>query len=525
MVTTEDLVQRRRWYILAVLCLSLTVIGIDNTILNVALPSIVRGLDASGSQLQWMVDAYTIVFACLLLTAGALGDRFGRRRALLLGLAWFGTFSALASLANSPFHLILARGLMGIGGAFIFPTTLSILTNVFTEPRERSRAIGIWAGVSGVGIAAGPLLGGLLVEHFGWHAVFWVNAPVCAVGLLLSALVIPPMANEERRPLDPLGALLSIVGLVALLYAIIEAPDRGWTAPGVEGGLVAAVLLLGGFAWWEARTPHPMLDVQFFRNPRFSAASATITITTFALYASTFLLTQYFQFTLGYSPLKSGVMITPLAIGLMVGSPQAPRLVDRFGTKRVVVGGLAIVAVGMACYGSNTVMSSFTAGLVVRFFYGLAFGFVGPPVTESIMGSIPKERAGVGSAVNDTTRQVGGALGVAVLGSIFASRYHQVMDATTLPASVRDAARESIGATLQVAQGTRDAGLATRVRDAGFEAFHSSMRVTYAIAAAIILGAMFVAWKYLPARAVEIEHPLATEVESVTGGLSVADPR
>jgi EmrB/QacA subfamily drug resistance transporter len=525
MVTTEDLVQRRRWYILAVLCLSLTVIGIDNTILNVALPSIVRGLDASGSQLQWMVDAYTIVFACLLLTAGALGDRFGRRRALLLGLAWFGIFSGLASFANSPVHLILARGLMGIGGAFIFPTTLSILTNVFTEPRERSRAIGIWAGVSGVGIAAGPLLGGLLVEHFGWHAVFWVNAPVCAVGLVLSALVIPPMANEERRPLDPLGAVLSIVGLVALLYAIIEAPDRGWTAPGVEGGLVAAVLLLGAFAWWEAKTPHPMLDVQFFRNPRFSAASATITITTFALYASTFLLTQYFQFTLGYSPLKSGVMITPLAIGLMVGSPQAPKLVERFGTKRVVVGGLAIVAVGMACYGSNTVMSSFTAGLVVRFFYGLAFGFVGPPVTESIMGSIPKERAGVGSAVNDTTRQVGGALGVAVLGSIFASRYHQVMDATTLPASVRDVARESIGATLQVAQRTRDAGLAARVRDAGFEAFHSSMRVTYAIAVAIILGAMFVAWKYLPAHAVEIEHPLATEVESVTGGLSVADPQ
>jgi EmrB/QacA subfamily drug resistance transporter len=526
MVTTAEPLDHRRWYILAVLCLSLTVIGIDNTILNVALPSIVEGLHASGSQLQWMVDAYTIVFACLLLTAGALGDRFGRRRALLLGLAWFGTFSALASLATTGFQLILARGAMGIGGAFIFPTTLSILTNVFTEPRERSRAIGIWAGVSGVGIAVGPLLGGFLVEHFGWHAVFWVNAPVCALGFVLSAIVIPRTTNEVRHPLDPFGAVLSVVGLVGLLYAIIEAPNGGWTAPGVAAGFVIAAIGLGLFAWWEATCEHPMLDVQFFRNPRFSAASATITITTFGLYASTFLLTQYFQFTLGYSPLKAGVMITPVAVGLMIGSPQAPKLVDRYGTKRVVLFGLAIVAVGMACYGSNTLMSNFAIGMVIRLFYGLAFGFVGPPVTESIMGSIPKERAGVGSAVNDTTRQVGGALGVAVLGSIFAARYHQVMDgASALPAAVRSSARESIGTTLEVVRGTKDAGLATRLRDAGFDAFHSSMRLTYAIAVAIILGAMYVAWRYLPAEAVEIDHPVATEVDPVTGGLSVADPR
>ena len=526
MVPNAELIHRRRWAILGVLCLSLIVIGIDNTILNVALPSIVRGLDASGSQLQWMVDAYAIVFACLLLTAGALGDRFGRRRSLLLGLALFGAFSALASLADTPFQLIVTRGLMGIGGAFIFPTTLSILTNVFDQPRERSQAIGIWAGVSGVGIAAGPLLGGLRVEHFGWHAVFWVNAPVCAVAFVLPAPIIPPMPNAGRHPLDPLGAALSIVGLVGLLYAIIQGPNGGWTASGVLLGFAAAAVFLGSFAWWEVKTPHPMLDVRFFRNPRFSAASATITITTFALYASTFLLTQYFQFVLGYSPLKSGVMITPLAIGLMIGSPQAPRFVERYGTKRVVLFGLTLVAIGMACYGSNTIMSSFAAGLVIRFFYGLAFGFIGPPVTESIMGSVPKERAGVGSAVNDTTRQVGGALGVAVLGSIFASRYHRVMDATSsLPRAVRQSARESIGTTLQVARRTGDPELAAKVRAAGYEAFHSSMRITYAVAVLIILGAMYVAWRYLPARAIDIDHPVATEVDSVGGSLSVADPR
>ena len=504
MVPNAELIHRRRWAILGVLCLSLIVIGIDNTILNVALPSIVRGLDASGSQLQWMVDAYAIVFACLLLTAGALGDRFGRRRSLLLGLALFGAFSALASLADTPFQLIVTRGLMGIGGAFIFPTTLSILTNVFDQPRERSQAIGIWAGVSGVGIQI---------------RVFWV-------AFVLTASIIPPMPNAGRHPLDPLGAALSIVGLVGLLYAIIQGPNGGWTASGVLLGFAAAAVFLGSFAWWEVKTPHPMLDVRFFRNPRFSAASATITITTFALYASTFLLTQYFQFVLGYSPLKSGVMITPLAIGLMIGSPQAPRFVERYGTKRVVLFGLTLVAIGMACYGSNTIMSSFAAGLVIRFFYGLAFGFIGPPVTESIMGSVPKERAGVGSAVNDTTRQVGGALGVAVLGSIFASRYHRVMDATSsLPRAVRQSARESIGTTLQVARRTGDPELAAKVRAAGYEAFHSSMRITYAVAVLIILGAMYVAWRYLPARAIDIDHPVATEVDSVGGSLSVADPR
>ena len=520
MVTSDALAARRRWYILGVLCLSLTVIGIDNTILNVALPSIVKGLDASGSQLQWMVDAYAIVFACLLLTAGALGDRFGRRRALLTGLAWFGVFSALASLANTPVQLIIARGLMGIGGAFIFPTTLSILTNVFHDPRERSRAIGVWAGVSGVGIAAGPLLGGLLVEHFGWHSVFWINAPVCAAGFVLTALVIPPLTSEAKHPLDPIGAVLSIVGLVGLLYAIIQAPNGRWTDPGVLIGFADAVLVLSAFAWWETKTAHPMLDVQFFKNPRFSAASATITITTFALYASTFLLTQYFQFILGYSPLKAGVMITPLAVGLMIGSPQAPRLVERYGTKRVVLGGLTLVALGMACYGSNTIMSSFTAGLVVRFFYGLAFGFVGPPVTESIMGSIPKERAGVGSAVNDTTRQVGGALGVAVLGSIFAARYHMMLDASSrVPASLKHAARESIGATLGIANGTKDQALAAQLRQAGYGAFHSSMRITYTCAVVIVLGAMFVAWKFLPARAVDMTD---SHIEIPSGGAPLA---
>ena len=488
------------------LSLCVVVIGVDNTILNVALPSIVRSLDASGSQLQWMVDAYTIVFACLLLTAGSLGDRYGRRRMLMFGLAWFGVVSALASMAGSPGMLIAARALMGVGGAFIFPTTLSILTNTFRDPAERARAIGVWAGVAGIGIAIGPVIGGLLVEHLGWGSVFFINVPVCALTFALAWRFIPNTSSPEESPLDPIGAALSIAGLVALLFAIIEVPNHGWVAPDVLGGFVVGLVFLGLFAAWETHTPRPMLDIRFFRNARFSAASATITLAYFALFASTFLLTQYFQFVLGYSPLESGLMLTPVALGLMIGSPIAPRFVQRIGTKRVVVFGLVVVAAAMACYASDTIMSSFALGFGVRLVYGIGMGVTVAPVTESIMGSLPPGRAGVGSAVNDTTRQTGGALGVAVLGSIFASQYHATFDtARSLPPGVAHSARDSIGTSLQVARHL-PAGVATQVRSVATDAFLSSMRITYTCAVAVVLAAVFVAARFLPARAREPEE-------------------
>ncbi|HMF83449.1 MAG TPA: MFS transporter [Acidimicrobiia bacterium] len=495
------------------LSLCVVVIGVDNTILNVAIPSIVRSLDASGSQLQWMVDAYTIVFACLLLTAGSLGDRYGRRRTLMFGLAWFGVFSALASTASSPSMLIGARALMGVGGAFIFPTTLSILTNTFRDPAERARAIGVWAGVAGIGIAIGPVVGGLLVEHLGWGSVFLINVPVCTITFVLARWLVPNTSAPEESPLDPIGALLSIAGLVGLLFAIIEVPNHGWTAPDVLAGFAIGLVFLAAFAAWETHTPRPMLDVRFFRNPRFSAASATITLAYFALFASTFLLTQYFQFVLGYSPLESGLMLTPVALGLMVGSPSAPRFVHRFGTKRVVVFGLLVVAAAMACYASDTIMSSFALGFGVRLVYGIGMGVTVSPVTESIMGSLPPGRAGVGSAVNDTTRQTGGALGVAVLGSIFASQYHATWDAARgVSPAVVHSARDSIGTSLQVAKHL-PAGVATQVEAVATDAFLSSMRITYTCAVAVVLGAVFVAARFLPARAREPEthddHELA----------------
>jgi EmrB/QacA subfamily drug resistance transporter len=489
----------RRWYTLAVLCMSLVIITIDNSILNVALPTIVRDLGASGSDLQWIIDAYIIVFASLLLTAGALGDKFGRKGALSIGLLLFGGFSGLASLANSPEMLIAARGLMGIGAAFIFPTTLSILTNTFTG-HERARAIGVWAGVSGIGVALGPVLGGILVEHFYWGAVFFVNVPICVLALVLGYFFIPTSRDPDNRPLDPLGALLSIVTLVALLYAIIQAPEKGWLATDVVAAFAASLVLLSVFAWWETHTKEPMIDVRVFRNPRFSAASGVLTLTSFALYGSVFLLIQYFQFVLGYSPLEAGLLATPVAVGMMVMSPNAPRLVLRWGTKRVVVVGLLVVAAAMLLYGSNTVMSSFVGGCAVRLLFGIGLGLTSAPATESIMGSLPPSRAGVGSAINDTTRQTGGALGVAIIGSVFLAAYHHFADKTRhLSAASSAALHDSVGRALELARNLPTKQGAALV-ELSREAFVDAMRITYPIAAAFIVFAAFIAWRYLPAR-------------------------
>jgi EmrB/QacA subfamily drug resistance transporter len=513
----------RRWWSLAILCMSLLVTTVDNTILNVALPSIVKDIGASGSDLQWIVDAYSLVFAGLLLTAGSLGDRLGRKGALTFGLIWFGTFSALASQAGSSSQLIICRGLMGVGGAFIFPTTLSMITNTFPDARERARAIGIWAGVAGLGVAIGPLGGGLLLEHFFWGSVFLVNVPICIAAVVLGHFLVPDSRDPEEGKLDPLGSVLSIIGLGGLLYGIIQAPELGWGDPLVITGLVVGAVFIAFFLLWERWTPDPMLNLSFFKNPRFSAASTTITLTYFGLFGSTFLLTQYFQFVLGYSPLKAGMMTAPVAIGLMVAAPRAPGFVDRYGTKKVIFTGLLVVAGCLSLYGSDTVMSSFVAGGLVRLVFGLGMGLTTAPATESIMGSLPLGKAGVGSAVNDTTRQTGGALGVAVLGSIFALRYHSIVQTDAVPASLRDGVHDSIGRAIEVAQAPGVAATdANAAINAAREAFIVSMRLSYALAAGIILLAAGVTWKYLPAWAPGAT-PITREDEVLAEAMSVTD--
>jgi EmrB/QacA subfamily drug resistance transporter len=340
-------VHERRWAILGVLCVSLLIIVMDNTILNVAIPSLIRDLGATNSEIQWIVDAYVLVFAGLLLTAGSLSDRFGRKGTLQLGIVLFGIGSAAAAMSSSAEQLILTRAFMGIGGALIMPSTLSILMDVFRDPRERGRAIAIWAGFSGLGVAIGPITGGLLLEHFSWSSVFWVNLPIGIVALVLGAFLVPTSRDPRQSRLDPVGAVLSIVGLGTLLFGIIEGPAKGWTDGAVLGAFGIAALCLVGFLVWERHTAHPMLDMSVFRNPRFSAASATITMVFFALFGSLFLMTQYWQLVHGYSPLEAGVRLLPHAATMMIVAPLSARLVERVGTKRAVVTGLTLVATGL----------------------------------------------------------------------------------------------------------------------------------------------------------------------------------
>ncbi len=427
-------VHRRRWLTLAVLCFSLVVIVVDNSILNVALPTLSRpvargGLGAVDSDLQWIVDAYILVFAGLLLTAGSLGDRFGRYRALAFGLVVFGTGSALAAFSGSSSALIAARAVMGVGGAFIMPATLSIITNVFTDPREHGRAIGVWAGVSALGLAIGPVTGGLLLEHFWWGSVLLVNVPIVILALVGGWLFVPDSRDPAAPRIDVPGALLSMAGLAAVLWGLIEAPTEGWTSTGVLAAFAAGFGLLVVFVFWESWTDQPMLDIGFFRNPRFSVASAAITLTFMSLMGVIFVLTQYLQTVLGYSPLKAGAILIPMSLVLLVLAPTSARIVERVGTKAVLGTGLLLVSTALALQTTFEVSSSTVHVIAVTMVLAAGMANVMAPATESIMGSLPRAKAGVGSAVNDTTRQMGGALGVALLGSLLASVYRHDMQA------------------------------------------------------------------------------------------------
>ena len=502
----------QRWWTLVVLSASLLVIGLDNTILNVALPTLEHDLGASSSQLQWIVDAYMLVFAGLLLTAGALGDRFGRKRALSFGLAVFGLGSGLSALATSPAMLIATRALMGVGGAFIMPSTLSIITAVFPA-EERAKAIGVWAGVSGLGIAIGPVAGGWLIEHASWNAVFLVNLPFVAAALLAGRWLVPESKDPAAPRLDIPGFAMSISGLTTLVWAIIEAPSKGWTNPTILAAFAAAVAILGAFMAWELRTREPMLDIRLFANPRFSGASAAITLTFFAMFGSIFFLTQYLQGVLGYTALEAGVRVTPIALGLILGGPISAKLAAKLGTKVVVAAGLTLVAVGLSIVTQFAVDSTYGIVAAHLLVLGFGMGMAMAPATESVMGSLPVEKASVGSAVNDTTRTTGGALGVAILGSLLASQYRGDMDAATsgLPHDAAATASDTLSGGLAVAHRLGDSGLA----EAAQSAFLNGMHVAAIAAAAVALAGAIVAYMVIPAREREAEPAVALTPEPV----------
>jgi EmrB/QacA subfamily drug resistance transporter len=497
-IEIEPAVYARRWKILAVLCTSLMVVIVGNTALNVALPTLARQLNASISEQQWMVDAYGLVFAGLLLTAGTIGDRFGRKGTLQFGLLVFVSGSVFAAVMNSATAIVAGRAIMGFGAAFIMPATLSILTNVFPR-HERGKAIAVWAGISGGGAAIGPVASGFLLEHFAWGSVFLVNVPIVALALVAGYILLPKSKDPHPERLDPFGALLSIAGLGALVYAIIEAPRHGWASGQSLTWFGLAAVLIAIFLLWELRNTTPMLNLHYFRDPRFGVAAGVITLIFFSMFGFFFLLTQYFQLVLGYGTLEAGVKQLPFAAVMIVCAPQAPRLAARYGVNRVVAVGLLGVAAAMALFTFAGTGTAYIQIMPVVMVMAAGMALAIPSMTGSIMSSVPLGKAGVGSAMNDTTRELGGALGVAVLGSLVAGRYDSRLASslTSIPQALRGQAQESLAGALQTAKQV-GGPVGTHVADGARNAYVSGMHLAAVIAASIGVIAATIVYHLLP---------------------------
>ena len=497
---------KHRPLILATLCLCAFAVNLDVTLVNVTLPRLVVDLGAGTKDLQWIVDAYTLTFAALVLAAGSLGDRFGRRRTLMVGLVVYGIGNGLASLATSTDALIATRAIMGVGAAIIFPTTLSIITNVFTERGERARAIGLWGASTGIAIALGPIVGGALLESFSWPATFLAKIPVAILALGLVAWVVPDSRDPEAPRLDYLGLVLSTGTIGAIVFAIIEAPSLGWTSAETLGAFAIGIVLLMLFIFWERRVRQPMLDIRIFRNMRFSAASISVTVSFFALAGFIFLITQYFQFLKGYGPLETGVRLLPVATSVAVASILGTQLAVRFGTKAIVGGGLVTLSVAYAWVSTSDVGTSYLEIAGQMILLGSGMGLTSAPATESIMGAVSDAKAGIGSAVNDTTRELGGTLGVAVIGSVFVSIYQEVFSGAPvrgIPAVALEPARESIGGALIAAQALVEAGAPGAAQSLGqvaSDGFIDGLQAGCLVASAVCAAGAIVCFIFLPAQ-------------------------
>jgi EmrB/QacA subfamily drug resistance transporter len=490
----------RRWAILAVLVVSLLVVVLDNTVLNVALRTLsdpVVGLGATQSQLEWAINSYTLVFAGLLFSFGVLGDRWGRKRLLLIGLALFGGASLVSAYVHDPGQLIAARALMGIGGAAIMPVTLAIISNVF-DARERAKAIAIWTGAVGLAVAAGPLVGGYLLENFWWGSVFLINVPIVVVGVIAVAVLVPESRNPDPGRIDLVGVALSVLGLVTLVYGIVEGGDHGFGNVSVWAWIALGLAVLAGFIAWEARTDHPSLDVKLFKDDRFSASIASIGLVFFAAMGAFFFSSFYLQLIKGYSPLQTGALFLPFALAQMVFAPLSATAVKRFGVKAVSAVGMVVAAASFAGVGLFTASTPAWALLLDYFVMGVGMANVMPPAMAAIMSSLPRERAGVGSAVSNTVRQVSAALGVAVLGSLLAGVYRSQVATTAaaLPPGTRGAASESIGGAHAVAERLTAGGSGVAANDliAGAnDAFVSAMHwAAFGSALVALIGALVV---------------------------------
>ena len=496
----------RKPVILVALLLAAFAINLDTTIVNVALPKLAVELHATNSQLQWVVDAFNLFFAASVLVAGSLSDRFGRKGMLLAGLSVFGVASFVGGVVDSAGALIAARAVMGIGAAMVFPSTLSLLTNVFVERGERARAIGLWGAITGVAIALGPIVGGALLEVFDWRSIFFAMTPVAALAGVLVVRFVPASRDPLAPPVDRGGFVLSAAAVGLLIYTIIEAPKRGWGGAATLAGFTATVLLVVAFVVWERRREHPMLDLALFADRRFTAASAAVAISFFALSGFIFLVTQYFQFFKGYGPLSTGVRLLPVASCVAIFSVLGAKLAVRIGTKVVVGTGLLATAAFYLWVTTTTAATSYGTIALQMVVLGTGMGLTSAPATEAIMGVVPKAKAGVGSAMNDATRLLGGTLGVAVIGSVFASLYASRLGdllPAAVPAGAATGAGESVGAALSVAGEAGQAGhpgLAAAIGEAANSAFFSGFHAGDFVAAGVAAAGAVMAFALLPAQ-------------------------
>jgi EmrB/QacA subfamily drug resistance transporter len=524
---------RSKPLMLVALLLAAFLVNLDTTLVNVALPTLVRELHATTTQLQWVVDAFNLVFAALLLTFGSLSDRFGRKRMLLAGLAVFGIATLVGGFTTDPAQLIAARSAMGLGAAMTFPATLSLISNVFTERKERARAIGLWGAIAGVAIAMGPIVGGWLLEHFSWPSIFIAMAPVAAVAILLVAIVVPASKDPHAAAPDIPGLVLSSATMALLVFTIIEAPAYGWGAGRSIAGFAGSAVLLAMFILRERTAEHPMLDVRLFRNMRFSAASGAVTISFFTLFGFIFLITQYFQVVRGYGPLSTGVHLLPVALAVGAGSVAGTQFAVRFGTKLIVTTG-AVAMAGFYAWVAATVSTTLSYNVIATqmVIYGLGLGLTSAPATESIMGAISRRKAGVGSAVNDSTRLIGGTLGVAVIGSVYASVYGSHLTATMpagVPGRVAALAHESVGAAYAAAGKITALGhpvLGNALQHSSANAFLRGLMIGALVAGSVAAVGAVLAVLFLPAQpsAVPAESADASPVERDVAATRIETP-
>lgn len=470
----------RRWWILIVLCLSSLVLVIDSMALTVAVPSMTEDLGASAQDTQWILDSYILVFAGLLLTSGSLGDRFGRRKVMIVGLLLFGAASLAAVFCTNPGEVIAVRVAMGLGGALIMPSTLSILITVFDEA-ERGRAMAAWGSVSMLGLVGSPVLGGVLIDHFSWHSIFFINIPVVALAIVAGLLLMPESKAPWQKP-DPLGAVLSAAGMTALIWWIIEIPQHGAFGARSLVTLAVAVVALTGFVVWENITSAPMVPLVLFKHRDFSGGSVSLALVQIGTGGLLLVLTQYLQFVLGYSPVEAGLAFVPLAVTALVGNTAGAQLAAKIGNRWLIVAGMLTMAASFALLTTVTASSGFTVPAIALGLLGLGAGLAMPAAVGALMGTIPADKAGVGSALNDTIQQAGTALGIAILGSMLSSGF-----AARMPASAPESARHSIAGALASAGG--DPSL---VRSA-HEAFTASMSTTFAVSGAGVLVAAVLA--------------------------------